>query len=83
MRPLTSFAGQGVKSWGKQRMLPSPRGLYPHAQALAQLAHVEKNAVRAAYNRAQWLEQRRNMMNEWADYIDGLKEEARQELMTK
>lgn len=35
-----------------------------------QLAHVEANEVRAAYNAAQWLPDRRKMMNGWADYID-------------
>lgn len=35
-----------------------------------QLAHVEQNEVRAAYNAAEWLPQRREMMNWWADYID-------------
>lgn len=35
-----------------------------------QLAHVEENEVRAAYNAAEWMPQRRKMMNEWARYID-------------
>jgi hypothetical protein len=37
-----------------------------------QLAHQEKNAVRAAYNRAEYLNERRVMMSHWADYLDGL-----------
>ncbi len=37
-----------------------------------QLAHVEKNKVRGAYNRAQYLEERRRMMQGWADYLDAL-----------
>lgn len=37
-----------------------------------QLAHSERNTVRAAYNRAQYLEKRREMMQAWADYLDGL-----------
>src|SRR5207342_1200292 len=37
-----------------------------------QLAHEEKNAVRAAYNRAEYLNERRTMMNQWADYIDAV-----------
>jgi integrase len=37
-----------------------------------QLAHVERNKVRAAYNRASYLEERRKMMQAWADYLDGL-----------
>jgi integrase len=38
-----------------------------------QLAHSEKNAVRAAYNRAEYLPERVKMMQEWADYLDKLK----------
>ena len=40
----------------------------------AQLAHKEQNAVRGAYNHASYLEQRRGMMQKWADYLDELKE---------
>jgi integrase len=35
-----------------------------------QLAHVERNQVRAAYNAAEWLPQRRDMMRWWADFIE-------------
>jgi integrase len=35
-----------------------------------QLAHQEQNAVRAAYNRAEYLVERRAMMKHWADYLD-------------
>jgi len=38
-----------------------------------QLAHKERNKVRAAYNRAQRLAERRTMMQAWADHIDGLR----------
>ena len=34
-----------------------------------QLAHKERNAVRAAYNRAGYLPERRKMMQHWADYL--------------
>lgn len=34
------------------------------------LAHVDKNSIRAAYNRAEYLEQRRKMMAWWSNYID-------------
>ncbi len=39
-----------------------------------QLAHTEQNSVRATYNHAEHLQERRRMMQEWANYIDGLKE---------
>jgi integrase len=35
-----------------------------------QLAHQPKNKVRAAYNRAQYLPERRTMMQHWADLLD-------------
>lgn len=39
----------------------------------AQLAHGERNAVRKAYNHAEYLPERRRMMTEWAEYLDGLR----------
>jgi hypothetical protein len=38
-----------------------------------QLAHTEGNKVRAAYNRAEYLPERIEMMQMWADYLDVLK----------
>ena len=38
-----------------------------------QLAHAERNKVRAAYNRAQYLDERRRLMQAWSDYLDGLR----------
>lgn len=38
-----------------------------------QLAHGEKNAVRAAYNHAEYLAERQIMMQWWADHLDKLK----------
>ena len=38
-----------------------------------QLAHAERNKIKAAYNRAQHLPERRRMMQAWADYLDGLR----------
>lgn len=37
-----------------------------------QLAHIERNKVRAAYNHAQYLPERRQMMQWWADYLDAV-----------
>jgi integrase len=41
-----------------------------------QLAHAERDAVRAAYNYAEFLPERRRMMQAWADYLDELKASA-------
>ncbi|HCS2091317.1 TPA: integrase, partial [Shigella sonnei] len=35
----------------------------------AALAHVDKNEVRRAYNRSDYLEQRRPMMQWWANFV--------------
>ncbi|MBA5239055.1 tyrosine-type recombinase/integrase [Pectobacterium aroidearum] len=37
-----------------------------------QLAHVDKNTIRGTYNHAQYLEQRRSMLQWYGNYIDGL-----------
>ena len=37
-----------------------------------QLAHSERNAVRAAYNRAEYLPERAEMMQTWADYLGAI-----------
>lgn len=41
----------------------------------AQLAHKEQDGVRLAYNRAEYTEERRKLIQEWADYLDGLREQ--------
>lgn len=38
-----------------------------------QLAHLDRNQIRAAYNRAERLVERRHMMQAWADYLGGLR----------
>lgn len=37
-----------------------------------QLAHVEGNKTKAAYNHAEYLVERREMMQAWADLIDSI-----------
>jgi len=39
-----------------------------------QLAHVEENKTKAAYNHAEYLPERRKMMQDWADWIDQIPE---------
>lgn len=38
-----------------------------------QLAHGERNTIRAAYNYAEYLPERRKMMQHWGDYLEQLK----------
>lgn len=44
---------------------------WPHDAIERQLAHVDRNNIRGIYNHAQYLEKRREIMQWWADYIDG------------
>ena len=37
-----------------------------------QLSHVEDNKVRGTYNKAEYLAQRTDMMQWWADYLDNI-----------
>ena len=39
----------------------------------AQLAHKDPDSVRMVYNRAEYLNERRDMMQTWADYLDDLR----------
>ena len=41
-----------------------------------QLAHVDNNSIRATYNYAEHLDERRRMMQWWADYLDKIKSDA-------
>lgn len=40
-----------------------------------QLAHAERNKTRASYNQAQYMPERRQMMQDWANHIDSLGKE--------
>ncbi|PIU53522.1 MAG: integrase [Deltaproteobacteria bacterium CG07_land_8_20_14_0_80_60_11] len=42
-----------------------------------QLAHAERNSVRAAYNYAEFMPERKKMMQAWADYLEGIKSGAK------
>lgn len=47
---------------------------YDHQHIEIQLAHAQRNAVAAAYNHALYLPQRTQMMQDWGDYLDSLKD---------
>jgi len=40
----------------------------------AQLAHIEENRVRAAYNHARYRTERQQLMQAWADYLDAVRD---------
>ena len=69
------FAKEEMSAHGFRAMastLLNEQGFPPDVIEL-QLAHAERNEVRAAYNRAQRLTERRKMMQSWSDYLDGLR----------
>ncbi|WP_157669275.1 integrase arm-type DNA-binding domain-containing protein [Chitinibacter sp. GC72] len=39
-----------------------------------QLAHLERNRVKAAYNHAEYMPERRDMLQKWADYLDNARQ---------
>jgi integrase len=49
---------------------------YNSAHIEKQLAHEEANQVKGAYNKAEYLAQRSEMMQAWANYLDSLKQGA-------
>ena len=64
------MTGHGFRSLASTCL--NEQGYHPDLIEL-QLAHAERNQVRAAYNKAQRLPERRKMMQQWADYLDQLK----------
>lgn len=50
---------------------------YPSDWIEAQLSHADPNQVRGSYNHALYLEQRRQMMQDWADLLDRLEQTAK------
>jgi integrase len=62
--------GHGFRSMAST--LLNEQGFPPDVIEL-QLAHAERNKVRAAYNKAQRLGERKAMMQAWSDYLDGLR----------
>jgi len=69
------YSGEQMTSHGFRSTastLLNEQGWHPDLIEL-QLAHAERNKVRAAYNKAQRLDERRKMMQSWADYLDGLR----------
>ena len=44
---------------------------YPPDHIEVQLAHSDKNSTRRAYNHARYLPERRKLLQDWADMLDG------------
>jgi integrase len=66
-----TMTGHGFRAMASSRL----NELGWNADAIErQLAHAESNEIRAAYNHgAKYLDERKRMMQSWADYLDGLR----------
>jgi integrase len=65
------MTGHGFRSMASTIL--NEQGWHPDAIE-RQLAHIEQNDVRAAYNYAEYLPIRRRMMQSWSDYLDALRD---------
>ncbi|TAK82808.1 MAG: DUF4102 domain-containing protein [Aquabacterium sp.] len=72
--PKDEMTGHGFRATA--RTLLAERLGTPEAVIEAQLAHAVPDALGRAYNRTEFVEQRRTMMQTWADYLDTLKKGA-------
>ncbi|MDB5761834.1 MAG: Integrase, partial [Herminiimonas sp.] len=63
------FSPHGIRSTGSTIL----NGMGYRADLIEkQLAHEERDKSRASYNRATYIEERRTMMQQWADYLDAI-----------
>ncbi|RZT32359.1 tyrosine-type recombinase/integrase [Cupriavidus agavae] len=69
----TKYSPHGTRTTGSTRL--NELGYRPDAIE-AQLAHAEPNSVRRTYNHATYLDERRVMMQDWVDKLDGWKTSA-------
>lgn len=69
----TIYSPHGTRTTGSTRL--NEMGYRPDAIE-AQLAHAEPNSVRRAYNHATYIDERAEMMQQWADKLDLWKTEA-------
>lgn len=68
----TEITAHGFRAMART-MLAERLG-YPPEVIEHQLAHKVPDTLGTAYNRTKYLDQRREMMQAWADYLDGLRE---------
>lgn len=74
------FSGHGFR--GTASTLLHEMGYRPEVIE-SQLAHKERNAVKAAYNKAQYMGERTLMMQQWSDYLDTLMPDTKSVVLTK
>ena len=72
--PADEVTGHGFRA--SARTMLAERLNVDESVIEAQLSHSVKDSLGRAYNRTQFLEQRRTMMQQWADYLDRLRKGA-------
>jgi len=72
--PKDEMSGHGFRAMART-MLAEQLGT-DEAVIEAQLAHAVKDTLGRAYNRTEFVKQRREMLQQWADYLDTLREGA-------
>lgn len=85
-RPMSNMALTAALDYLGYKDIQTPHGFRATARTIldevlrvrvdlveAQLAHAVRDANGRAYNRTSFIEDRRQMMQQWADYLDGLK----------
>lgn len=66
------MTAHGFRAMARTLMVERLPGIDPNVVE-AQLAHMKSGPLGAAYDRAEYMDQRRNLMNEWAAYLDKLR----------
>ncbi|MCU6359036.1 integrase [Enterobacter quasiroggenkampii] len=68
-----NVCGHGFRAMACSSLIES--GLWPRDAVERQMSHPERNGVRAAYiHRAEFLDERRLMLQWWADFLDANRE---------
>lgn len=71
----TEVCGHGFRAMACSALIES--GLWSRDAVERQMSHQERNGVRAAYiHKAEFLDERRLMLQWWADFLDTNREEA-------
>lgn len=65
------MTAHGFRAMARTLMVERLPGIDPNVIE-AQLAHMKSGPLGTAYDRAEYMDQRRNLMNEWAAYLDKL-----------
>ena len=69
------MSAHGFRAMARTLIIERIHGIAPDVIE-AQLAHGKSGPLGAAYDRAEFMDQRRQMMTEWADYLDKLRQGA-------